>query len=245
MARFVRYDRCPSCVERGNDTRGDNLGVYDDGGSHCFSCGYHRFPRGYWPHRVDDDVKENAALLPFDFTREVPTTAWKWLLQYGLPYSYWKAHCGYSPKDQRLVFTVGTPLQFSIGRYVGEPTDGQRVPRKWHCYGDSHKYTEVVNRGASENVALVEDLISAHKIAAAGYTAVPLFGTRIHPCHLYYLRGVEGSITLWLDKDQEGLVKKQASWLQMMTGKPVKVLTTDKDPKTYSVEKIKELLNDV
>ena len=32
---------CPSCRETGNDTKGDNLVVYEDGSSHCFACNYH------------------------------------------------------------------------------------------------------------------------------------------------------------------------------------------------------------
>jgi twinkle protein len=32
--------QCPACAEEGRDRSGDNLTVYDDGGSHCFACGY-------------------------------------------------------------------------------------------------------------------------------------------------------------------------------------------------------------
>lgn len=241
MGRFLRYEQCPACLERGRDSRGDNLGVYADGGAHCFSCGFHRFPRLYSGPSDSSVLKPDAALLPSDFTREVPTEAWKWLLQYGLPYTYWKPHCGYSPYHQRLVFLVGEPAQFSIGRLIGEPSGNHANRRKWFVWGNSHKHCEVVNPGTSGHVALVEDLVSAHK-AGQVVATIPLFGTKIHPCHLYYLQGIEGTITLWLDKDQEGVVYKQANWLQMMTGKPVKVLITDKDPKGYPVEKIKELL---
>lgn len=31
---------CPKCRDRGEDTSGDNLINYADGGSHCFACGY-------------------------------------------------------------------------------------------------------------------------------------------------------------------------------------------------------------
>lgn len=36
-----RRDRCPACAEKGNDTRGDNLVVYENGSQHCHACGYH------------------------------------------------------------------------------------------------------------------------------------------------------------------------------------------------------------
>lgn len=32
---------CPGCREKGGDSSGDNLARYDDGGAHCFVCGYH------------------------------------------------------------------------------------------------------------------------------------------------------------------------------------------------------------
>lgn len=38
----IARDACPRCRASGNDTRGDNLAVYDDGHTHCFCCGYHR-----------------------------------------------------------------------------------------------------------------------------------------------------------------------------------------------------------
>ena len=241
MGRFLRYEQCPACLERGRDNRGDNLGVYADGGAHCFACGFHRFPRRFSDHSINDVLKPDAALLPTDFTREVPTEGWKWLLQYGLPYTYWKEYCGYSDHFKRLVFLVGQPLQFSIGRLLGPAEGNHASRRKWYVWGNSHKHCEVVNPQSGKEVALVEDLISAHKVGQVT-TAIPLFGTRIHPCHLYYLRSSGRPIRLWLDKDQEGTVTKTASWLQMMTDSKVDVLITDKDPKAYTTEQIGKLL---
>jgi hypothetical protein len=162
----------------------------------------------------------------------VPTVGWKWLLQYGLPYSYWNEFVGYSPHYERLVLTVGTPIQFSIGRHIGT----EKRP-KWLSWGDCHRHCEIINESADGPIVIGEDLISAHKIGQQA-TAIPLFGTKIHPCHMYFLNSNNRSIILWLDKDQEGTVMKQASWLQMMTGKPVNVVITDKDPKELSNEEI-------
>lgn len=39
MAKVVRREACPSCVEQGNDGSEDNLVVYEDH-SFCFACGY-------------------------------------------------------------------------------------------------------------------------------------------------------------------------------------------------------------
>lgn len=284
MKRVVRYEPCPSCRSKGRDTRGDNLVRYADGGGHCFSCGRHESSpvtaeKLFNRKEVDDGTK---SILPGDFTREVPTAAWKWLFQYGLPYSYWKERCGYSPKDERLVFLIGEPVAFSIGRLIpqsGAPVDGHgsvddsggsaarglgrlspvhgtssggrgqqqgnhASRRKWYVWGDSHKHCEIVSPsdpGRVKTVVLVEDLISAHKVGQIT-TAIPLFGTVVHPCHLYYLMQQDKPITLWLDKDQEQNVQKTALRLQSLVDVPVRVVVTDDDPKKLPYEVIESLL---
>ncbi len=254
MSRFLRYEACPRCRSVGRDNRGDNLGVYGDGSSHCFSCGYHKFPNHttFLAKHVTQNVAKD--LLPFDFTREVPTRALTWLLQYGMPYSYWQESIGYSPRDERLVFCVGQPMAFSIGRYVGDDKESGKQPRKWHVWGNAHQHCEVVSRNSHsaqgsdtdrDNVVLVEDLISAHKIAYSGAAeAIPLFGTRVFGDVIHYLSTVDKTIYLWLDKDQEAHTKKSAMRLQMLTGNPVHIIHTDKDPKWLSSEQIKKELNE-
>src|SRR5438046_1689829 len=103
--KFSHYEPCPRCRSNGRDNRGDNLGIYADSSQHCFSCGYHKSPRFSFP--VVKETTNGSKSLPADFTREVPATAWKWLLQYGLSYRYWLPFVGWSEKDSRLVFTIG------------------------------------------------------------------------------------------------------------------------------------------
>jgi len=239
-SKFLHYEACPRCRSNGNDNRGDNMGCYSNGSRHCFSCGYHEFPKSSAIFSINDRRLDNAtkSLLPADFSREVPTRALTWLMQYGLPYSYWEKHIGYSEAHERLVFIIGTPLQFSIGRYVGTATPS---PRKWFVWGESHSHCEVVLPGEAttgDSIVLVEDLISAHKVGQIA-TAIPLFGTRVHPCHLYYLINTDKPVILWLDKDQELNVKKQALNLGSLLGRNIKVITTDKDPKELSFENIR------
>lgn len=252
---------CPRCIERGKDSRRDNLVVWEDTSAHCFSCGYHHFPKHYVVKE-----KENApkSLLPFDFTREVPAAAWKWLLQYGLPLSYWKESVGYSPSTHRLVFRVSNPLAFSIGRYIpdcvhrperpgdvpdqslqrggGRPLERTKAPAKWFVWGDCHRHAEVVAPNQGESIVLVEDLISGHKVGQLT-TTIPLFGTTVHNPVMYYLLNDPRPVKLWLDKDQEGNVKKTAIRLQSIINRPVSLVVTDKDPKCLSFETIQENLN--
>lgn len=246
MARFEHYEQCPRCFERGKDSRGDNCAVYSDGGKHCFSCGFHTFPKHYTP-RISEKERLDVRVLPADFSREVPTHALKWLLQYGLSYTYWKPFIGWSEKDMRLVFTVGDGPSFSIGRYV--PADEKQLavaPRKWFVWGNSHAYAHLLGNYQTDEascVVLVEDLISAHKIAMSGYPSIALFGTKIFDACIPVLRHIGLQVVLWLDKDQEGTLAKKCQWLAVVTGLPVSYRVTDSDPKEYNAVKIKEILN--
>jgi twinkle protein len=40
VANVTGKESCPDCTALGNDTSGDNLARYDDGGAYCFACGY-------------------------------------------------------------------------------------------------------------------------------------------------------------------------------------------------------------
>lgn len=40
MGNCISHIRCPACAKHGRDNGANNLGVYDDGSSYCFSCGY-------------------------------------------------------------------------------------------------------------------------------------------------------------------------------------------------------------
>lgn len=251
MSKFVGYEQCPKCSSEGRDRSEDNLGVYSDGSGHCFSCGYHRFPKQY-RREVKQDADEDKAVLPSDFTREVPATAWKWLLQWGLPYSYWKPYTGYSPKDERLVLTFGSPVKFSIGRYLGNEEGergangkwSKRPPRKWFFWGDGHGYVEILeppSPSKGEAVVLVEDLISAHKVRQVT-PALCLFGTNVHDKAIQALMASKRPVTLWLDQDQRTLLAPKINRLQTFLEHPVRYVSTEKDPKAYSLDEIKGIL---
>lgn len=244
MARFLRYEPCPRCTDSGRDRARDNLALYDDGSAHCFSCHYHRFPVGIRANISPEKEVNDSKVLPLDFTREIPSFAWEWLLQYGLSWKYWTPFVGWSEKDQRLVFTIGKPPAFSMGRYFGpEPTEGERKPRKWFVYGNCHREAHVFGwETEGRRAVLVEDVISAHKIGQVA-TCIPLFGTKIFDQVIPTLRHIGLPILMWLDRDQDQFAAKRAARLAMLTGFPVTYVSTEVDPKSLSLQKIGAIVN--
>lgn len=237
MAKAVKTGPCPKCRERGQDRRGDNLHTYEDGGCHCFSCGYHRNGKFQLTFVNEEKINDyEKAVLPRVFTRQVPAEGWKWLLQYGLSYSYWKAHCGYSEEENRLVFTVGTPIKFSTGRAL---TVGDK--HKWRHWGNVHSYVECLSEELPGPVVLVEDLISAHKVAQVA-SCICLFGTNVHDMAVKKLQALGRPVVLWLDEDQYQLLPKKIHRLQTLLRHPVTYVKTRQDPKLLSLDEIKEQL---
>jgi hypothetical protein len=260
MGRVVRFEGCPRCIEAGRDRRKDNLAVYSDGSSHCFAnCGYHRFAKGF-VKKENQSVNENKDVLPFDFSRTIPAEGWRWLLQYGLPYTYWLPYVGYSEATDRLIVTVGSPPRFSIGRYIGddarERARNDPTFRKWRIWGDRHSHVEVLGEHFTEGpVVLVEDIISAHKVGQVA-TCIPLFGTKVLDSVLKKLiqfkrqastdaagAAQRRPVVLWLDEDQYTLLPPKINRLQTFIGASVRHVRTDRDPKALSLEHIKEILN--
>lgn len=244
MAKRVTYEPCPKCREIGRDNAGDNLVVYPDSGGHCFACGFHRYPSRNLNPYLESSVKEvNAtAVLPTDFSREVPNHAWQWLLQYGLGYKYWQPHVGWSEKDSRLVFTVGNPAEFSIGRFIAKPNSGTESKRKWFVWGESHKTPHIFgDYSKSKEIVLVEDLISAHKVGQVT-ACIPLFGTKVFDSVYPALRHIKLPIVIWLDKDQEQTFPKKAAHLRLLTGLNTRYISTNEDPKCLGFDKINSLL---
>lgn len=240
----MKYEPCPTCRERGRDSRGDNLVVWPDGGKHCFSCGFHKNASNLRKLITNgEEIRTKVqAHLPDDFNRNVPGEAWKWLLQFGLTMSYWRGRCGYSEKTGRLVFPIESSpgvVAFSIGRRIREDASG----RKWYVWGDCHRHAAGLGPIEGPTI-LVEDWISANKVAEAGFNTLCLFGTEIHNAHLYYLNdGSQREIIYWLDNDQEERMPKRCARLQMLLGRSCRFVNTRDDPKLLPLEDIKQILS--
>lgn len=95
--------------------------------------------------------------------------------------------------------------------------------------------------GLELGVVVVEDLISAHKVAQVTH-CLPLFGTGIYPKAISALRALKRPVTLWLDRDQYTLLAPKINRLQTFLDVPVRFVSTDKDPKEYDLDEIRTIL---
>jgi len=155
------------------------------------------------------------------------------------------------------------------GRYIPEETNGPslhsgpnssvafsdrggaapRTPSKWFTYGNAHRTPQVIQpaadlprpSGYEERLVLVEDVISAHKVGQL-QICIPLFGTNIFDAIIPVIRHYRIPVTIWLDQDQQGTAQKKAANLSVLTGVPCSYVFTKYDPKSLSLEQIKDTL---
>lgn len=232
--------RCPACAERGKDRSGDNLGVYSDGHTYCFSCGYSTAGNGI-EHLRDSGKKAPKPRpdFPEDITNKLGREAWEWLRKYFEPKDF--PRCLYSRSERKLYFPLPNG-EFQY-RYFG---DNPKHP-KWVGYGIDENLIHIVAPrnlnvdGAS--LVLVEDLISAEKVGHIT-PAMCLFGSNISLKRLATIKQLGyNKVVIWLDWDKKEYAIKAAQLAQSI-GLNSKVIHTKLDPKDYNYLNIQEILND-
>ena len=241
--------RCPKCAENGKDRSGDNLGVYSDGHSYCYSCGWGSAGSTAnklrtMAHRA---AKEIPA-LPEDITNKLGREAHAWLLKYFEPRDF--PRCLYSRSERKLYFMLeGGAFQY---RYFGDNKDHP----KWVGYGITDNLIHIcsnnnLDRNAlwpihsstktNDRLVIVEDIISAMKVGHITPTLC-LFGSNISLKRLATLKLLGyNEVIIWLDWDKKEYAIKAAQLAQSI-GLQARVIHTKLDPKEYSYEQISNIL---
>jgi hypothetical protein len=216
MAQFVKHKRCPECASVGKDLAGDNLAVYNDGSTYCFSCGYSEGSGKFVP------VTRNKISLPF-LTNDFPPANLAYLRQY-LTDEEIVRWFKFSPGMNRHVFAwqEGDDLFYEARSVIeGKPKSLQ--------YGDK-PFPILRNHDDTTNtLVLVEDIISAI-VCSRKYSAVPLFGSALRTEWLSKI-AISGfdKVIVWLDKDKTSVATAMARKISVV--KPARVVQTPLDPK--------------
>jgi hypothetical protein len=238
---LIRQERCPECAKQGKDRHGDNLSVYSDGHSFCYSCGYVDGSRKKFPSNREEPTRPiKQAYLPFDSEATIPERALAWCRQYSLSkVDLMNNDVLWSEKEQRLIFPIYGPegLLAWQGRWFGQ---GEKV--KWYSIGDLKSIFHILGKNKTKLV-LTEDIISAIRVSKH-YQAMPLFGSHIGIIRFKRIRMlVEKTceVCIWLDPDKrkESLVEARRGSL---VGLNIRTIYSDKDPKEYLDEEIKEIV---
>lgn len=235
--KWIGHTRCPECAAEGKDTRGDNLGVLDDGSVYCFSCGYSKsvFVGKNIRKSAKSSGEKTKLWLP-NSSSPISSVALNWLASYGIfTEDIEKYQIFWTKEKKALVFPFYDEQQrlvFYQLRYF----DG---PKRWKSYGEK----PIVYLGTGTRVVLVEDIISAIKVSKIT-TAIPLFGSTIDVKKLLQIRKQYDNITIWLDYDKAQSKKTKHIIATTKTlFKETNQIVTEKDPKAYSTEEIRDKLN--
>lgn len=234
---------------------------------HCFRCGMKGFrvEGESTPEDIISNKRSRSAMdvsyatkndlqLPADFSNELPEQAWLWLNKYGITAE--EAHAynfGYSYFYDRLIMPVyengsNSKLIYWQGRNLGKATTEK--PKYINAKQDRLDiFFRVGQEGIEANreagrplrVVLVEDIISAIKVGRQ-YPCIALLTTSMPNEFIQSLSSYE-EVIIWLDYDKKAKMVRDVLKFQSFGIKARRVLTV-KDPKAYSDEEIKEILNE-
>lgn len=235
-SHHIRNEPCPECRKRGQDHHGDNLGVFSDGHTHCWSCGHGS--RSKRTIITSTTKPETNLCIPDDSEPYIPTVALDWIKQYGITQvELLNNHVLYSESRDLLVFPYfgrGThDLLGWQGRYFGS---NPRHP-KWFTKGYIKDFIKQVNTRDSDVVVYVEDIISAIKVGRQ-YCAVPIFGSHIPRTHSIRLNKLGyQQFLIWLDPDKYREAHKFCNEIRTL-GFASRVVRSDLDPKFYDNDEV-------
>lgn len=216
---------------------------------HCSKRGSLRNNRATYKRHVRSSgtskYYHQSVHMPSDINtspRTWPVEALKWPLTARLSFTDMETlGLAYSPRINR----VCVPVTFA-GEYRGF------IARR--IEGDGPKYLARYRQDDKDNfiyarcpydkqtVVIVEDVLSAAKLEKAGYNAVALLGTHISDSLISFLSNYS-SYVVWLDDDNPDVKLKQVKLKDKLAlfGN-VRLIKTDNDPKTYSLEDIKGIV---
>lgn len=244
----VKNTVCPKCRELGNDKAGDNLAVYSDGHSWCWSCGYHVSGNGisrFKSREGKESGVKHTVVLPSDSDVCYPSRAIEWVGHYDLTRNdLLNNNVLWSETNQRLIFPVygDRGLIAYQGRYFGQPApDGSKPFPKWWGVGDLSSCFNILNKNGT-TITLVEDIVSSIKVAKIT-TSMSLFGSSISKDRFLQLKAMGyNRINIFLDPDKRAASIKFGRLGQLL-GINTKIIFSDKDPKELNCSELKILLD--
>lgn len=222
LSSFIKNTACPRCRKQGKDRHGDNLALYSDGGMWCWSCGYGKKGMAMRPQEPLEQPLEAFSR----WTRVLPSHHVQNLLERGFKPSELTEFMYDSVWDRRIypVYS-GKELVFYEARSLDKhPKAIQKGEKPIHVLG------------SGERLVLVEDLLSAIKVARHT-KAMPLWGSNLHKDWMPYFIGMRCPIDVWLDANKYRHALTISNSFKLV-GVDSNVIKTEADPKDLTDEQI-------
>ena len=221
--------------------------------------GYQSFDDGQYCHKCHRQTKEKQLKLKSetikvskklqDYSLNIPKLGMNYLKKYRITdKSIKRFKIGWSEEFQRLVFPYYLDYDYKFS-WMRDPT-GLKYPKwlynkgrkdmpYWFHHGDLYVHD---NCQHFNSLIITEDVISAIR-CYEGYDILALGGTNFEKESISEIILQYNRIILWLDGDKAGrtaakkFCKKWSPWREVID------IRTKKDPKEFSTNEIKEILN--
>ncbi len=238
-----KSEQCPRCHALGKDTRGNNLAVYDDGHSYCYSCRYY-VPSPTTVTSLKQKLSRSARTTANesynlgDVTFRIPPTPKAWLTKYGVTDDeIHKESICWNAEKKLLTFPIynGEALMGFTARYFGE---NKEYPRYIHKFRAG--FYKLFSQQHTNVFILVEDYVSALKVGRH-YNAIPILGSYIPLSLILSLVYQQPQLRIWLDRDKAIEAMKYAARARQFIP-DCGTIVTEKDPKEYTNKEITEIV---
>jgi hypothetical protein len=216
---------------------------------YCFRCKGKDF-QGHGQRRIGDIerhkkerafLKEKQVRLPDDYTLDVPTRYAIWYIKYGIsPELARQYEIGYSEEYNRIVLPVKrngllTAVQMRA-------VEDWMKPKYLNPTGPSVSKAVFMSGEPTGTTVVVEDIISAIKVGKVHH-ATSILGTNMTDERALEIASLNHTAIVWTDNDKAGVRGRIDSARQLrLLGMDVYEIRTPNDPKTYSLDVIKENL---
>jgi hypothetical protein len=242
MTHFLKHTSCIKCGSS------DANGIYSDGSSYCFSC------QGFKSSRISPYVSQQLCneqvsksdgtiiALPQDATTDYSVSAVDWFSQYQISVATAKKRgLVYSAQRNQLIFTFYDESK-NLLAWQARNLSAISKGRRYFTQGDVNELLPIYHSAVpTRELVIVEDCLSAIKLAGLGRCAMPLLGSGISHKRLARLRPFYDLLDVFLDGDMWPKAQSIAKQAQMI-GFKTRAVYSHSDPKELSEQQLKELL---
>lgn len=247
--RQTYHKQCPRCARQGRDRHEDNLAVYPDGHTYCFSCGYSTPATESVAEMADRVFKGNThnlklgtISLPSDVCKIYPEEAARWLIDCGLtPEDMLSPFIYYSPMWNRIIFPIFDSIDKLKG-WQGRAIEDSQYP-KWYTMKSfkPDEYQHIIGEELDDPdgipVVVVEDMVSQLRVSKI-YPCLCLFGIAMSETMAASLAQAYEHVVIWLDDGATGHALEHAEMFAKYGAKSY-VIWTNADPKYHTEAEIR------